>query len=589
MRKIPDTDVITRMMFRLLPLQVLLAAVGAVNGIVSSYFASNYVGVEAMSAVGLYGPISTLVGALCTVLLGGSTILCGRYMGRNEPGKLRNIFSLDLIITGLAALLFTAVFIVLSLNDLTGFLVRDAAVRPLFNRYLLGQSIGLVPFLIGSQLPSFLEIENKGRLSVIATLVCIAVNVLLNYLFVKVLRLEAFGLALASSLGMWAFCGVQMAYFLGDKSFLHVRFNSLAWRDCGEIFTIGVPGALSSVYLAVRGLLLNWMIQAAVGTVGISASAGADNLLNIFWAIPSGMMAVSRLIISVSIGEEDRDSLVGVMRGMLRYYVPLITAVSVILSLLAEPMARILFRDPSQPVYMMTVRGLRILPFAMPFGAVSMHFSCYAQAIGKKLLVRLLAFLDGFLNVVLFVYLFIRPLGIDSVYIGNVFSGVLIVLFIIAHARIKKKHFPRTVDDMMVIPEDFGVPEDDAMEASVHSMEEVVGVSQRVQSFCLDKGIDARRAFMASLATEEMAGNIVEHGFGRDRKMHSVDVRVVYKNDGLILRLKDDCIPFDPAEREKHLDDKDLSKNIGIRMVFGIAGDIRYQNDLGLNSLSVRF
>ena len=55
---------ITRLMFRLLPAQILLMAVGAINGIVSSFFASNFVGIKAMSAVGLYSPVSMLISAL---------------------------------------------------------------------------------------------------------------------------------------------------------------------------------------------------------------------------------------------------------------------------------------------------------------------------------------------------------------------------------------------------------------------------------------------------------------------------------------------------------------------------------------------
>ena len=42
-----------KLMFRLLPAQILLASVGMINGIVSSRFAGNFVGVKAMSAVGL--------------------------------------------------------------------------------------------------------------------------------------------------------------------------------------------------------------------------------------------------------------------------------------------------------------------------------------------------------------------------------------------------------------------------------------------------------------------------------------------------------------------------------------------------------
>ena len=73
-----DMRMVIKLLFRLLPVQILLSAAGSVNGFVSSFFASNFVGVEAMSAVGLYGPINTLVSAISTILVGGSVILCGK-------------------------------------------------------------------------------------------------------------------------------------------------------------------------------------------------------------------------------------------------------------------------------------------------------------------------------------------------------------------------------------------------------------------------------------------------------------------------------------------------------------------------------
>ena len=83
---------IRKLMFRLLPVQVILAAVSTVNMIVSSYFASNYVGTEAMSAVGLYGPLNMFFGAVAVMLVGGSSILCGEYLGQNRQDKLQEIF-----------------------------------------------------------------------------------------------------------------------------------------------------------------------------------------------------------------------------------------------------------------------------------------------------------------------------------------------------------------------------------------------------------------------------------------------------------------------------------------------------------------
>ena len=44
--------------FQLMPYQVLLIVVNAVNGIVDGIFASNLIGQTAMSAIGLFGPLN---------------------------------------------------------------------------------------------------------------------------------------------------------------------------------------------------------------------------------------------------------------------------------------------------------------------------------------------------------------------------------------------------------------------------------------------------------------------------------------------------------------------------------------------------
>jgi anti-sigma regulatory factor (Ser/Thr protein kinase) len=126
------------------------------------------------------------------------------------------------------------------------------------------------------------------------------------------------------------------------------------------------------------------------------------------------------------------------------------------------------------------------------------------------------------------------------------------------------------------------------MDLTVRSMDEVVLVSEKVQNFCLEKGLDSRRCALAGLAMEEMAGNVVRHGFLKDKKKHSVDIRIVYKNNGLMLRIKDDCRPFDPVEWSKLTVPSDPASNIGIRLVFQIAEKVEYQSVLGLNVLYIR-
>ncbi|MBR2552808.1 MAG: ATP-binding protein [Erysipelotrichaceae bacterium] len=583
-----NTKILVRLLFQLLPAQILLSAIGAVNGIVSSFFATNYVGVDAMSAVGVYSPVGMLATSLSLILTGGSAILCGKYMGQNEQEKMQGVFSLNLLLSLFVALLFIAAYVPMGLFDLTGFLSKDPNVRLYLNRYFLGQAIGMIPLMLGSSFASFLSIENKSRRTLLASAAYILVNILLNFLFVKMLNLEALGLALASSLGMWVFLAVQAEAFLTGKSHFRIALSRINWKETGKMIMIGLPGAASNVYQTLRGLLVNNMLETFVGSVGISAFSAANNFLSLFWAIPAGMLAVSRMLFSVSVGEEDRQTLTDVMRNMMYRFVPIQCVISLLIILCAVPFTQIFYQDPSQAVYQMTVMGFRILPICMPLSVICMHFTCYGQISNKQVLIHTLALLDGVVCVAGFTALLIRGMGIRSVYIANVLNGVVTTIVIFLYAWVMNKRIPRNMEELMVIPADFGAAEEERMDLSVHTMEEVVSVSRQVQEFCAARGISKRSAYLAGLSMEEMAGNIVDHGFRKDKRSHSIDVRVTHKKDDVILRIKDDCVPFDPGERQKLSEDTDVAKNIGLRMIFRMAKDIKYQNILGLNVLTIR-
>ena len=578
----------SKLMFRLLPLQIFLALIGSINSIISGLFATNFVGVNAMTAVGLYSPINMLIYAISTMLVGGATIMCGKYMGKNEDEKVQNVFSVAVVLSTAIALFFIVLFLTFGLFDLTGFIAKDSEVRPLFNSYLAGQAVGLLPLILGNQLAAFLSLENRVSRTTIASVTYIFVNIVLNYIFVGKLQMEAFGLALASSLGLWVYFLIQAQYFFTKGSELKFFRRHLDWSETKDIVIIGIPGAASFGYQTLRGFIVNALLMAYVGAAGVSALASSDGLLRLAWGLPGGMMAVSRMVMSISIGEEDRQTLTDVMRNMFRRFIPLMCVICGIIIACAVPLAKLYYKDTSEPVFMMTVWGFRLLPLSMPLAIICMHFTVYAQSSGKQLLVHILSILDGVVDVALFTAILIRPIGMNSVYIANVLNGVVTTIVVVMYSMIKIKRFPHRMDELMVIPDNFGFSEDERLDISVRKEDEVVKVSRAVNDFCIKRGIDNRRAYMASLFLEEMAGNIVEHGFTKDGKNHSIDIRVVHKDDNVILRIKDDCVPFDPATRKDIIDPDDPARNIGIRMIYKLNHNIEYKNMLGLNVLMVR-
>ena len=97
-----------------------------------------------------------------------------------------------------------------------------------------------------------------------------------------------------------------------------------------------------------------------------------------------------------------------------------------------------------------------------------------------------------------------------------------------------------------------------------------------------------KTSYYAALCLEEMAVNVVSHGFHADAKKHSANALVAFKGGNIILRIKDDCVRFNPQERASQTRGNDIEKNIGIKLVMNVAKEVTYQSFIGLNVLTIR-
>ncbi|MBQ4251257.1 MAG: ATP-binding protein, partial [Ruminococcus sp.] len=107
-----------------------------------------------------------------------------------------------------------------------------------------------------------------------------------------------------------------------------------------------------------------------------------------------------------------------------------------------------------------------------------------------------------------------------------------------------------------------------------------------VAEFCEEKGATPKESMMLSLFVEELSNNIIKFGFA-DGKSHSIDIRVIKLDIGWTLRMRDNCKRFDPTEWIKLHETDDKTKNIGIRMVCGMAKKVEYLSTMDLNNITI--
>lgn len=586
-RLLSGNRLVSRLFFRLLPYQILLLAISAVNGIVDSLYASNVIGKVAMSAIGLYSPLNHFLYAASMMLVSGSTMLYGRYISKSR-GHIQSVFSVDLVVSASVSVLTSLVLVIGVVTGITGMVTPDKLDLEMLNRYIIGQAPGIPALVVGQQLFAFLSLENRTKHTMAASIACLVTNAVMDHLFIVVLRLDNLGLGLASSLSAWAFLGIQAVYYITGKSEWKFSLRACRWRDMPAIVRLGYPGALSRFVEMFRCMIVNALVMNYVGSAGISSFAASNSLLSIIWSLPFGMVAVARMLFSVSMGEEDRKTLADSMKLIWTKGLLIQCGVSLVLVVLAEPLTMLFYRDVADPVYNMTVMGFRLLPLCMPAAVLTLTFASYYQTAEKKAVSIVLPIVDGMVGVIAFSLILIPSMKMNGLYLANILNGAVCLMVVAVNSCIVRRRFPKNIEDLMVIPDSFGAGDKERMDLVIRNVDEVIGVSKKVTEFSGDHGVDNRRAIFAGLCLEEMAGNVVEHGFSKDGKKHSLDIRVVHSGDDIILRLRDDCVPFEPAEHLKVLEPADGIKDIGIRLVYGIAGEVRYQSLLGLNVLTIR-
>ena len=108
-------------------------------------------------------------------------------------------------------------------------------------------------------------------------------------------------------------------------------------------------------------------------------------------------------------------------------------------------------------------------------------------------------------------------------------------------------------------------------------------MSRQAEAFCGRLGADSLTGSRVALCIEEIAGNVVSHGF-RPGKKNLLSIRLAKKENQWILRFRDDCRSFDPVSYTPR-EGKDA---LGIRVVMAMADDIRYTYSLNLNNLTIK-
>ena len=126
-----------------------------------------------------------------------------------------------------------------------------------------------------------------------------------------------------------------------------------------------------------------------------------------------------------------------------------------------------------------------------------------------------------------------------------------------------------------------------SLELSITNEKELGEKWEQINLFCQEQKLDTRSSYYVQLFFEELSVLIIEHGFA-EKKHPSLSLRLYMDTDGLILRSKDNCRPFNATEQKQMYQEAAASdKYMGIQMVFRLARKVDYVNTMNINQFIV--
>ncbi len=181
--------------------------------------ASLFIGVNALVATNLIGPMQLMIYAISTLFMSGLGSYVGLLMGRKDINKANKVSSAILLI--LTALIGIITLLVMSYaNEIAYFVGARGDVLRLTTDYLYYVSFGFISMVLASGIDVL--IMNDGHPSFIMkiNIASTLINLTLNIVFVAYLDFGIIGLAIATSISNTVHLIASMYFFIAKSNML---------------------------------------------------------------------------------------------------------------------------------------------------------------------------------------------------------------------------------------------------------------------------------------------------------------------------------------------------------------------------------
>jgi putative MATE family efflux protein len=393
--------------------------------IVDSLFISNYINTNALAALNLAFPLITLTSAFAFMFSTGGCAWVSIKLGEREEEKASKDFSLIVVFSFVVSIVL-ALILELYLDPIVHFLGATEETFNYTKQYLRITVLTSPIFILQILYQGFLFVDNKGKLAFRLVFISGVVNVIFDYIFIKIFGMGIRGAAWGTALGylVWGVYGTY--YFLRNKEGIHFSVPSKNKRVILRTISNGMSEMVTSLSTSITTFYFNYLTLKYLGADGVAAISILLYCQFLFSSIFIGFSIGASPLIGYAWGArkyEYTDKLIKLCFRLVFIFSLLMFGISFFGSNLVTG----LFCRADNPVYDLAAHGLRLFSFSFLVCGISIISSTIFTSIGDGKRSATISFLRVFIFTLLFLTILPMIFGVNGIWLAIPVAEVIMI------------------------------------------------------------------------------------------------------------------------------------------------------------------
>ncbi|MEE8826522.1 MAG: MATE family efflux transporter [Eubacteriales bacterium] len=371
---------------------ILMMIFTSIYGVVDGFFVSNYVGTTPFASLNLIMPFIMLFAAIGFMLGSGGSALTALTLGKGDPERANEIFSL-VIYTCIVLATICAVVGFITVPKVAVLLGASDTMLPYCVTYARVSMLGLPAYMLQNCFQTFLITAERPRMGLVVTVLAGVTNMILDALFMGVFHWGIGSAAAASIIGEYIGALIPMIFFFTpNRSRLRLTKTHFYGKALIKVMTNGSSEFLSNVSMSIVNMLYNWQLIRLAGENGVSAYGIImyTNLIfsGVFFGYSIGMSPIAGFDLGAKNDQE--------LRNVFSRSIKMIAAAAILMAAVAisaaGPLASI-FARKSPELLAMTTKAIRLYSLSYLIMGFNIFGSAFFTAMNNGAISALISFL----------------------------------------------------------------------------------------------------------------------------------------------------------------------------------------------------